>query len=506
MFVARFVLRRRIEKHILRLSVASYSSPLSLYKAKINDGVINPDPKQLKVIDQLESLHHDLTRHHATVVSQNSSKLSKDHHSSEQNPPVSSPCVDTTEQKICPPKGLYIHGDIGTGKTMLMEMLYDSLPIQRKLKIHFHSFLLDVLSRIHQETMSFDTSSSDPPIHRIAQDIFQSSPIIFLDELQLADYTSTAILLNLFESLFNQGAVVVATSNRPLAELGTSSIQNEDSLNASELGQLISRNCNTVCLSSRYDYRYGMYSNQQKYYYPLNAENEFQMSLAFEDSIKSSDPARVAEVNVYGRKVQIPEATSCGVCRFDFQELCCSPLGTADYITICNTFHTIFLHNVPVLYFEHKNEARRFINFIDAAYESRVQLYCSAADEPELLLKLVPQSTQDDPLMNEMLDELTFSVGNEKDIDHRRLSFVTGRDEIFAFRRAISRLKEMQSAKYSMEPHRKQYFDPYVSTEKDQQKMEEIRKKRLKKKLEEQRLLEESDRESLKKPNSFDEG
>lgn len=469
-----------------RLSSAP-KDPLSAYNSKINGGIFVPDENQLEVVSKLQAVHHQLLNYTPSPLPD------LDSHSTEAALEGDSKETEVEKGGVAPPPppphGLYIYGEVGCGKTAMLDLFYDTVPVSKKRRTHFHSFMLDIYSRLHRESLKVDTDSISSPLCAVAREIAQDSWLLCFDELQLADYGSTSILAGLFQSLFDHGAVVVATSNRPLSELGASGITDEQKENSSALGQLLSQHCHVAHLGTLRDYRLEQWQDPPKYFYPLGSVSNRKLAAAFRSLVKGKPLITDAYVKVYGRKVSIPLATECGIARFGFEELCCSLRGPADYIAICNKYHTIFVDGVPRLSLNQKNEARRFITFIDAVYESKVKLYCSAGARPEKLFSLIPEVTSatQDIMQREMMGELTFDMRLEQTYDSLRLAMLTGMDEIFAFRRAVSRLNEIQSFAYSLLPHTPQFFSPYIGTEDDHMSFDTARRARLARNILEER-------------------
>lgn len=254
-----------------------------------------------------------------------------------------------------------------------------------------------------------------------------------------------------------------------------------------------------AAMDSEKDYRIFQKRGKETYFTPLTAETEKAFDEAFCQAVGSGLRLSSVSLPVYGRKVIVPVASENRVARFSFSELCRSPLGPADYITICNHFHTVFVEDVPQMSIYQKNEARRFLSFVDAAYESRVKMFCSVASSPDDLFQLIPS---DDPLNEdkmhiEMIGELAYDLELTQ-LDLRSLGILTGEEEIFSFKRCISRLKEMQSELYQLQKHRRQAFSPYLGSlderlQSENRRREREHKRRLK-------MLETSEQESSEAP------
>ena len=206
-------------------------------------------------------------------------------------------------------------------------------------------------------------------------------------------------------------------------------------------------------------------------------------------------------LTLYGRKILVP-ISSGEVARFTFNDLCCQLLGPADYIKICNSFKTVFVDNIPRLTMNQKNEARRFITFIDAAYESRVQLYCTAEASYDDIFLLLPREDgnyEPEQMHIEMIGEIAYDLQMDG-MDFKSLNILTGKDEIFSFKRAVSRLKEFQSALYQANVHRPQDFLPYLGTQEEVDQAKEKRgarelrrREKFKEMLKEEGLLDEEE-------------
>lgn len=265
---------------------------------------------------------------------------------------------------------------------------------------------------------------------------------------------------------------------------------------------LLTQSCELAAMDSNKDYRIFQKRGKETYFTPLTAETEKVFDEAFCQAVGSGLRLSSVSLPVYGRKVVVPVASENRVARFTFTELCRSPLGPADYITICNHFHTVFVEDIPQMNIYQKNEARRFLSFVDAAYESKVKMYCTAASSPDDLFQLIPS---DDPLNEdkmhiEMIGELAYDLELTQ-LDLRSLGILTGEEEIFSFKRCISRLKEMQSELYQMQKHRRQAFSPYLGSFEERLQSENRRREREHKRR--IKMLENSEQESSEAPREI---
>ena len=348
------------------------------------------------------------------------------------------------------------------------------------------------------------------PTEYIANKMMEDAWIICFDEVQLSDYASSTLLEGVLKNMFSKGAMIIATSNRSIDNLGDISISEshdgehpidtESFESFRSLKMLLKDNCNALHLDSVHDYRTCMTPGKNTYAYPITNETEEWLDQAFSKVVGSGKSLDTRFVTVYGRKVLIPLSTSNGIARFNANELFHQPLGPADFIQICNSYHTIFVDRIPKMGMAQRNEARRFLSFIDAAYESRTKLYCTAATSPEKIFSLLPKEDNSetdnyqDQMHFEMIGEIAYDLALSQ-IDFSSLGIISGEDEIFSFKRAISRLKEMQSLLYQMRPHRKQSFAPYVGTKEERRGAVDRRRDRMLKRKE---ILDEIEREKSK--------
>jgi cell division protein ZapE len=311
-------------------------------------------------------------------------------------------------KKQVAPRGLYIWGDVGRGKSMLMDLFFEAARVRAKTRVHFNAFMVQTHARIHTERQK---GESDDPIPPVARAIASEAKLLCFDEFQVADVADAMILGRLFEQLFSLGVVIVATSNTPPEKLY------EGGLNR-QLFQpfiaLIKERLDVLNLDGAVDYRLQRMAGMKVYLTPLGPDADRAMD---EDWRKLTDEDRGTpmELTVLGRELPVPQAAR-GVARFSFDDLCKAALAAADYLTIAHTFRTVMIDRIPVMGPEMRNEARRFVLLIDTLYDEGVKLICSAAAPPEALY--------------------------------------TDGDGAEAFRRTASRLAEMQSADYLSRGHK----------------------------------------------------
>jgi cell division protein ZapE len=335
------------------------------YAALVAAGKIEADPGQAILARQLTALERRLDQHRLARKSSSLGWL-----------------FGQREQAGAPLKGLYVYGEVGRGKTMLMDLFFETSAVIRKRRVHFHEFMDDVHERIHvyrQEIKNNEANEHDP-IQRTAAAIAEESWLLCFDEFHITDIADAMILGRLFTRLFALGVVMVATSNLAPSDLY------KDGLNRAlflPFIALLERQCVVVQLDARVDFRLEKLTGVPTWYVP----NDARADAALDDAwlrLAGNHAGEPHELTVKGHAVRVPKAAM-GVARFSFDDLCAQPLAAADYLKIAHEFHTIILDHIPVMDYAQRNEAKRFIILIDTLYDNAVKLLASAQAQPEEL-------------------------------------------------------------------------------------------------------------------------
>lgn len=313
-----------------------------------------------------------------------------------------------------PLRGLYVWGSVGRGKTMLMDLFFETVEVKRKRRAHFHSFMADVHARVHEwrQKKKVGAVKGDDPIAPIATDLAEDAWLLCFDEFAVTDIADAMILGRLFQALFARGVVVVATSNVEPGDLY------RDGLNRAlflPFIDMIRARMDVFRLDSRTDFRLEKLSASDVWFTPLGEKATDELQRLFK-ALTGVDRGARDFVRVFGRDVEIPEAAH-NVARVRYEDLCDRPLGASDFVEIARIYHTIVMDGVPILNPAKRNEVKRFIVLIDALYDHRVKLVAAAAAPPQALY--------------------------EGGSGH----------EAFEFDRTVSRLIEMQSQEYLALPH-----------------------------------------------------
>src|SRR6188768_26033 len=332
------------------------------YSALAHEGEIERDPAQESVALKLARLEERLAQHR---LSRKSSHLG---------------WLFAKSKPAGPIKGLYIHGDVGRGKTMLMDLFFGLSSVERKRRAHFHEFMADVHERLNavRHEMKAGRIVDADPIRHVADALAEESWLLCFDEFHVTDIADAMILGRLFTQLFEQGVVVVATSNVEPDDLY------KDGLNRAlfvPFITLLRAHMDVVRLEAPKDFRLEKLSGQPVWYVPADEDAEVALNIAWQrlTGTLSGEPC---EIPMKGRVIRVAEAAK-GVARFSFAQLCGQPLGASDYLRIAREFHTIILDRVPVMDYPRRNEAKRFITLIDTLYDNAVKLVASADGEPD---------------------------------------------------------------------------------------------------------------------------
>src|SRR6185312_425056 len=281
-----------------------------------------------------------------------------------------------------PMKGLYVHGEVGRGKTMLMDLFFEASPVVRKRRAHFHEFMADVQERlrIFRAELKAGEIADDDPIRLTANAIGEESWLLCFDEFHVTDIADAMILGRLFARLFELGVVVVATSNVAPSELY------KDGLNRAlflPFIGMIERHMEVLELNARTDFRLEKLAGQQAWFVPHDDAATDALDDAWRRLVGSAS-GMPQELSVKGRRLRVPRAAM-GVARFFFHDLCEQPLAAPDYLRIAHEFHTLIVDRIPVMGFDQRNFIKRFIILIDTLYDHAVKLVASAAAEPDAL-------------------------------------------------------------------------------------------------------------------------
>ncbi len=366
------------------------------YSERVARGEIESDPAQIEALKKLDALCTALVE---AQMARKSSPLG---------------WLFGARKAPEPPRGLYIWGSVGRGKTMLMDLFFDTVDVRRKRRAHFHSFMADVHARVHvwRQKLKAGEVKGDDPIAPVAADLAEEAWLLCFDEFVVTDIADAMILGRLFRALFEKGVVVVATSNVEPGDLY------RDGLNRAlflPFIDMIRQKMEVTKLESRTDFRLEKLSGSEVWFTPLGEAATEKLQKLFQ-ALTGVARGAPAKVQVFNRDVPIPEAAH-NVARVRYEDLCDRPLGASDFVEIARTFHTIVMDGIPVLDPAKKNEVKRFIVLIDALYDHRVKLVAAAAAAPQSLY-----------------------AGTEG-------------HEAFEFDRTVSRLIEMQSTDYLALPH-----------------------------------------------------
>ena len=281
-----------------------------------------------------------------------------------------------------PLRGLYIHGEVGRGKTMLMDLFFETTAVQRKRRAHFHEFMADVHERIHVLRQEPAQNGTPDPILRAAAAIAEETWLLCFDEFHVTDIADAMILGRLFTRLFDLGVVVVATSN--IAPDGLY----KDGLNRAlflPFIALLKKHVEVVRLEARADFRLEKLTGVPTWHVP----NDARAKAALDDAwrrLTGSDQGAAQELTVKGHKVRVPKAAM-GVARFSFSQLCGEALAAGDYLRVAHDFHTLIVDDIPAMDYDRRNEAKRFIILIDTLYDHAVKFIASAEAEPNALYR-----------------------------------------------------------------------------------------------------------------------
>jgi cell division protein ZapE len=279
-------------------------------------------------------------------------------------------------------EGLYIWGDVGRGKTMLMDMFFAACPVQRKRRAHFHQFMLDVHERLnaYRQKLKRGEAAAADPIHMTADDLAEQAWVLCFDEFHVTDIADAMILGRLFTRMFERGVVVVATSNVEPAELY------KDGLNRAlfvPFIELLMERMAVLRLDARTDFRMEKLTGVNVWHVPADASADRALDDAWR-RLTAGRNGHALDLIVKGHHLHVPRAAM-GAARFTFHDLCEQPLGAVDYLRIAHEFHTVVIDHVPVMTDANRNEAKRFIALIDTLYDDGVKLVASAAAEPGAL-------------------------------------------------------------------------------------------------------------------------
>ncbi len=363
-------------------------TPFEIYQQKIASGALTPDPYQARAAEALERVYDALECHSEPS----------------EGPKIlqSLRSFRMTKKKAPFIRGLYLYGGVGRGKSMLMDLFYETLPDNiTKRRVHFHEFLIELHEGLHKRR----GEGVDSILPDFAKEVAKSARILCFDEFHVTDVADAMILGRLFTALFERGVVVVATSNWEPDRLYEGGLQRDLFL---PFIALLKERMDVVAMDGTTDYRLETLQQDGVYFWPLGKPARQHADRTFKDLTEGAKTYK-EKLSVKGRNITVRTVAK-GVARFTFAELCERPMGAEDYLHIAQSYHTVFLEGVPKLGYDRRNEAKRLMTLIDALYEQKTKLVVTADAPADKLYQ--------------------------------------GHDHAFEFERTVSRLMEMQSPDY----------------------------------------------------------
>lgn len=339
--------------------------PLPRYRALVEAAALAPDPAQEDAAHRLQALSEALMRRQPNRMA------------------LFAPRPAT-------PKGVYLWGAVGRGKSLLMDIFYNNTEVALKRRVHFHEFMAETHERIARWRAADDRAKRrhprasrtalDDPMPPVAADIADGARLLCFDEFQVNDIADAMILGRLFEALFAEGVVIVATSNRAPDDLYKDGLNRQLFL---PFIAMLKARLEIVRLDADRDYRLDRLGVAPVYHAPLGPESDAAMDRAWTAMIAGATE-QAETLTVKGRAI-VARRTARGLARFTFEELCAAPLGAEDYLALTRRYSALFIDRIPRMGPENRNEAKRFMTLIDAIYENRTKLVCSAAAAPAAL-------------------------------------------------------------------------------------------------------------------------
>jgi cell division protein ZapE len=335
------------------------------YQSLVSSGAIESDPAQGRAVEAFAALEARLTNYTPARKQGLLGRLFAD-------------------KKEPPPRGLYVHGEVGRGKTMLMDLFFQQSPVEHKRRAHFHEFMAEAHERIHgfRQSIAKGEIADGDVIALTAAEIFDQAWLLCFDEFHVTDIADAMILGRLFAKLFELGTVVVATSNVAPEDLYKGGLNR--ALFLPFIAQ-ISDHMDVLRLDARTDFRFEKLAGVKMWLVPADHAADAALDKAW-GRMTGNAPCKPRDIPIKGRVLHVP-CSAHGVARFTFADICEKPLAASDYLRLARDYHTLLIDRIPAMDFAERNAAKRFIALIDTLYDNAVKLMASAAADPVSLYK-----------------------------------------------------------------------------------------------------------------------